>query len=134
MLLGADLVKSPARLELAYDDPQGVTAAFNRNVLAVLNRELDADFALDRFRHEATWDDVEEWMDLGLRSLTDQRVRIRDLDLVVDFAVDDYLRTEVSAKFRLAGLAEELAAVGLEVEHWFTDRAGDYAVSLSVLR
>lgn len=134
LLLGTDLVKAPNRLVLAYDDPRGVTAAFNRNVLQVLNRELGADFVLDGFRHEATWDAVEEWMDLGLRSLVDQRVHIADLDLDVDFAAGEYLRTEVSAKFRLEGLAAELADVGLDIEHWFTDTAGDFAVSLSVLR
>jgi L-histidine N-alpha-methyltransferase len=133
-LLGTDLVKDPARMELAYDDPPGVTAAFNKNVLAVVNRELGADFDLDRFDHEATWDPGEEWMDLGLRSRVDQTVQIGDLGLEVEFRAGDYLRTEVSAKFRLASLAEELASVGLEVEHWFTDTAGDFAVSLSVLR
>lgn len=134
LLLGADLVKAPERLVLAYDDPQGVTAAFNRNVLSVINRELDADFDPDGFRHEATWDDVEEWMDLGLRSQVDQRVRIEALDLDVDFAAGEYLRTEVSAKFRPEGLRAELSDVGLDVEHWFTDDAGDFAVSLSRLR
>ncbi len=133
-LLGTDLVKDPARMVLAYDDPQGVTEAFNKNVLAVVNRELGAEFDPDRFDHEATWDPHEEWMDLGLRSRADQTVRIGDLGLEVDFAAGEYLRTEVSAKFRLASLAAELASVGLEVEYWFTDTAGDFAVSLSALR
>lgn len=133
-LLGTDLVKDPARMVLAYDDPQGVTEAFNKNVLAVINRELGAEFDPDRFDHEATWDPHEEWMDLGLRSRADQTVRIGDLGLEVDFAAGEYLRTEVSAKFRLASLAAELASVGLEVEYWFTDTAGDFAVSLSALR
>ena len=133
-LLGTDLVKDPARLVLAYDDPQGVTAAFTKNVLLVINRELDADFDLDQFDHEATWNAQEEWMDLGLRSRIDQRVRVEALDLDAEFAAGEYMRTEVSAKFRLAGLAEELAEVGLTVEQFFTDEAGDYAVSLSVLR
>ena len=133
-LLGTDLVKDPERMVLAYDDPQGVTAAFNKNVLQVINRELEADFDPTRFDHEATWDAHEEWMDLGLRSRVDQRVRVEALDLDVDFAAGEYLRTEVSAKFRLPSLADELAAVGLDIEHWFTDMAGDYAVSLSILR
>jgi L-histidine Nalpha-methyltransferase len=133
-LLGTDLVKEPARLELAYDDPGGVTAAFNKNVLKVLNRELDADFDLDLFDHVARWDAVEEWMDLGLRSRVDQQVRVGALDLDVEFAAGEIMRTEVSAKFRIASLTAELAAVGLEVEHWFTDDEGDFAVSLSVLR
>lgn len=134
LLLGTDLVKSTERLELAYDDPQGVTAAFNLNVLRVLNRELDADFDLSAFRHRASWDEHEEWMDLGLVSERDQVVRIAELGLQVPFAAGEYLRTEVSAKFRLERFAGELADVGLGVEHWFTDTAGDFAVSLSVLR
>lgn len=133
-LLGTDLVKDPARMELAYDDRQGVTAAFNKNVLEVLNRELHADFDVDSFDHEATWDPHEEWMDLGLRSRRAQQVRVDALDLDIAFSEGEYLRTEVSAKFRLPLLAEELAAVGLEIEHWFTDVAGDFGVSLSVLR
>ncbi|MEM7143151.1 MAG: L-histidine N(alpha)-methyltransferase [Actinomycetota bacterium] len=133
-LLGTDLVKAPARLELAYDDPHGVTAAFNLNVLRVINRELGADFDLSAFSHRATWDAYEEWMDLGLVSHRDQRVHIADLGLDVDFAAGEYLRTEVSAKFRIERFAAELADVGLQVEHWFTDRAADFAVSLSVLR
>jgi len=133
-LLGTDLVKDPARLELAYDDPAGVTAAFNKNVLNVLNRELDADFDLDLFDHVARWDAHEEWMDLGLRSRVDQRVRVAALDLDVEFAAGEIMRTEVSAKFRIESLTAELAAVGLHVEHWFTDDDGDFAVSLSVLR
>ncbi|MEQ8842745.1 MAG: L-histidine N(alpha)-methyltransferase [Acidimicrobiales bacterium] len=132
-LLGTDLVKEPARLELAYDDPQGITAAFTKNVLSVINRELEANFDLDQFDHEATWDDDEEWMDLGVRSRVDQRVRVAALDLDVDFAAGEYMRTEVSAKFHLAGLATELAEVGLTVEQFFTDEAGDFAVSLSVV-
>jgi L-histidine N-alpha-methyltransferase len=133
-LLGTDLVKEQSRLELAYDDPAGITAEFNKNILQVVNRELDADFDLDRFDHVATWDDHEEWMDLGLRSRVDHDVRVEALDLDVHFAAGEYMRTEVSAKFRLEKFTSELASVGLHVEHWFTDRAADFAVSLSVLR
>ncbi len=133
-LLGTDLVKDPARLELAYDDPVGVTAAFTKNVLAVLNRELDADFELDRFDAVATWDATQEWVDLGLRSRVDQRVRVDALGLDVDFDAGEFMRTEVSAKFRIEEFTAELAAAGLDVEHWFTDRAGDFSVSLSVRR
>jgi L-histidine N-alpha-methyltransferase len=133
-LLGTDLVKEQSRLELAYDDPAGITAEFNKNILQVVNRELDADFDLDRFDHVATWDDHEEWMDLGLRSRVDHDVRVEALDLDVHFAAGEYMRTEVSAKFRIENFTAELASVGLHVEHWFTDRAADFAVSLSVLR
>ncbi len=133
-LLGTDLVKEQSRLELAYDDPAGITAEFNKNILQVVNRELDADFDLHRFDHVATWDDHEEWMDLGLRSRVDHDVRVEALDLDVHFAAGEYMRTEVSAKFRIEKFTAELASVGLHVEHWFTDRAADFAVSLSVLR
>ncbi len=133
-LLGTDLVKDTGRLVAAYDDSQGVTAEFNKNVLHVLNRRLNADFEPDRFEHVARFDDTDEWMDLRLRSLEDQTVRIADLDLDVHFARGEEMRTEISAKFRRDGVAKELAAVGLELERWWTDPAGDYALSLSSLR
>lgn len=134
LLLGTDIVKARERLELAYDDPGGVTAAFITNVLAVLNRELDADFDLDQFEHVARWDPDAEWVDLGLRSRVDQRVRVEALDLDVEFAAGELMRTEVSAKFRMDRFGAELGSVGLEVERWFTDAAQDFAVSLSVKR
>lgn len=131
LLLGTDLVKETERLELAYDDPAGVTAAFNKNVLAVINRELGADFDLDAFEHVATFDHEHEWMDLRLRSLTDQQVRVAELDLVVDFAAGEEMRTEVSAKFRPDRIESELEAAGLTLVETWTDRAGDYALSLA---
>jgi dimethylhistidine N-methyltransferase len=131
-LLGTDLVKDVGRLVAAYDDAQGVTAEFNRNVLAVLNRELGADFDLAAFDHVARWDAEQEWIEMRLRSVREQRVDIRDLGLEVDFAAGEELRTEVSAKFRRDGVRAELAAAGLRMERWWTDPAGDVAVSLSV--
>ncbi len=77
LLLGTDLVKDPRRLEAAYDDSAGVTAAFNRNVLSVLNRELAADFAPERFAHIARWNPAEEWIEMRLRSQGAQTVRVR---------------------------------------------------------
>jgi L-histidine N-alpha-methyltransferase len=132
-LLGTDLVKDPARLLAAYDDAQGVTAAFNKNVLSVINRELHADFDLDAFAHVARWDADAEWIEMRLQSLRAQRVSVKDLDLVVDFAAGEELRTEISAKFRREGVERELAAAGLQLEHWWTDPAGDFALSLSRL-
>ena len=129
LLLGADLVKEPERLVLAYDDPAGVTAAFNQNVLAVVNRELGADFDLAAFAHEARWDAHAEWMEMLLRSQTDQRVRVDALDLTVAFAAGEAMRTEISAKFRRSGIEAELAAAGLVPEGWWTDRAGDFALA-----
>lgn len=131
VLLGIDLVKDIDRLELAYDDPHGVTAEFNKNVLHVVNRQLDANFDVDRFDHVARFDTEHEWMDLALRSLVDQQVRIEALGLDVDFAEGELLRTEVSCKFRRSRFEAELAEVGLEQVMWLTDTAGDFAVSVS---
>ncbi len=82
-LLGTDLVKDVGVLVAAYDDSAGVTAAFNKNVLAVLNAELGADFDLDAFEHVAVWDPANEWIEMRLRSTAQQRARVRDLDLDV---------------------------------------------------
>jgi L-histidine N-alpha-methyltransferase len=130
-LLGVDLVKDPARLIRAYDDPQGVTAAFNKNVLAVINRELGATFDLDRFDHVARWDPVNEWIEMRLRAVAPQRVTIRDIETTVEFAEGEEMRTEISAKFRRRRICGELEAAGLELLGWFTDAAGDYALALS---
>ena len=130
-LLGTDLVKDPDRLVTAYDDPRGVTAAFNKNVLRILNRELDADFDLERWTHRATWNRQQEWIEMHLVSEVDQRVTIGALDLVADFAAGEHIRSEVSAKFRPERIDAELAAAGLvTVERWYDDR-GDYAVTLA---
>ena len=133
-LLGTDLVKDPVRLVRAYDDAAGVTAAFNRNVLAVINRELKADFDLVAFDHVALWDATNEWIEMRLRSRTDQVVSLADLDLDVRFAAGEELHTEISAKFRREGVEAELAAVGLAMMHWWTDPDGDFGLSLSIMR
>ena len=130
-LLGTDLVKDIARLEAAYDDSAGVTAAFNKNVLAVINDRLGGDFAADRFDHVARFDPENEWIEMRLRSTADQTVTIRDLDLVVHFAQGEEMRTEVSAKFTRARVEAELLAAGLKPAHFWTDHAGDFAVSLA---
>jgi L-histidine N-alpha-methyltransferase len=131
-LLGLDLVKGEERLIRAYDDAQGVTAAFNRNVLAVVNRELGADFDLEAFAHVAVWDSEQEWIEMRLRSLADQVVRIPRLDLAVDFAEGEEMRTEISAKFRREGIAAELEAAGMQLTHWWTDPEGDFGLLLAV--
>ncbi|MGI9604140.1 MAG: L-histidine N(alpha)-methyltransferase [Acidimicrobiales bacterium] len=132
LLLGSDLVKDPARLELAYDDPTGVTAAFNKNVLTVINRELGADFDLAAFSHVARFDSTGEYIEMLLRSSCDQTVHVDALGIDVSFAAGELMRTEISAKFRRAGLAVEFAAAGLDLREWWTDDAGDFAVSLAV--
>ncbi len=131
LLLGTDLVKPPERLVAAYDDQQGVTAAFNRNVLLVLNRELDATFEPDDFEHRAVWDPANEWIEMRLQARTDLKVDVAALDLVVPFTAAEEMRTEISAKFRREGVERELAAAGLRLAHWWTDHAGDFALSLS---
>ncbi|MEU4658909.1 L-histidine N(alpha)-methyltransferase [Streptomyces sp. NPDC023723] len=134
LLLGTDLVKDEAVLVRAYDDAAGVTAAFDKNVLAVINRELDADFDLAAFDHVARWDAEREWIEMRLRSRTAQTVKVQALDLAVDFAAGEELRTEVSAKFREQGVRAELAAAGLDLVHWWTDPEGRFALSLSTVR
>jgi L-histidine Nalpha-methyltransferase len=132
LLLGTDLVKDAGRLVRAYDDSAGVTAAFNRNVLAVINRELDADFDLEAFDHVARWNSAEERIEMWLRARTAQRVHVGALDLTVDFAAGEEMLTEVSCKFRPDGVRAELAAAGLRQIHWWTDKAGDFGLSLAV--
>ena len=129
-LLGTDLVKDERRLLAAYDDAARVTAEFNRNVLLVLNRELHADFVPNRFGHVARWDRENEWIEMRLQSIGDQTATVADLGLKVDFADGEQMRTEISAKFRRAGVEAELAAAGLELVRWWTDPDGDFALSL----
>ncbi len=131
LLLGTDLVKDVARLEAAYDDAAGVTAAFNRNVLHVVNRELGADFVPDRFDHVARFDPDEEWIEMWLRSTGPQRVRVADLGLTVRYEAGEAMRTEISAKFRRPGVEVELGGADLALARWWTDQAGDFAVSLA---
>ncbi|GGV21251.1 L-histidine N(alpha)-methyltransferase [Streptomyces spectabilis] len=131
LLLGTDLVKDASVLVSAYDDGAGVTAAFNKNVLHVVNRELGADFDPEAFGHVAVWDGDREWIEMRLRSRLAQTVKIPALDLTVDFERGEDLRTEVSAKFREDGVRSELAAAGLKLTHWWTDERGRFALSLS---
>ena len=133
LLLGTDLVKNTDRLVAAYDDSAGVTAQFNRNVLAVVNRELDADFDLGAFEHVAKWNTDEERIEMWLRANQAQRVQVNALDLTIEYADGEEMLTEVSCKFRPDGVAEELADSGLRRTHWWTDDAGDFGLSLSAL-
>ena len=133
LLLGTDLVKDPAVLVAAYDDAAGVTAQFNRNILRVLNHELNADFDPDAFTHVARWNAEREWVEMRLRSRQPQVVKLPGADLVVSFATGEEIRTEISAKFRLDGIRAELATAGFTLDCWWTDRAGRFGVSLSTV-
>lgn len=132
LLLGTDLVKDTERLVRAYDDSAGVTAQFNLNVLAVVNRELGADFDIASFAHVARWNPDEERIEMWLRARRAQRVHIPALDLSIDFADGEEMLTEVSCKFRPAGVEAELRAAGLTRTQWWTDEAGDFGLSLAV--
>ncbi|MGY0005969.1 L-histidine N(alpha)-methyltransferase [Micromonospora sp. I033] len=129
LLIGTDLVKDPSVIVPAYDDAAGVTAEFNRNVLRVINRELGADFDPEAFRHVAVWDPEHEWIEMRLRA--ERPVRARVLDMDVEFAAGEELRTEVSAKFRPEGIARELAATGFERQAFWTDPDGFFGVTLA---
>ena len=131
-LLGTDLVKDPSVLVAAYDDSAGVTAAFNKNVLAVLNAQLGADFDLDAFDHVALWDATREWIEMRLRSASPQEVQLPGIGLTVRFDAGEEMRTEVSAKFRRPGVERELAAAGFAMRSWWTDPAEQFGLSLSV--
>jgi L-histidine N-alpha-methyltransferase len=132
LLLGTDLVKDVDRLEAAYDDSEGVTAEFNRNVLYVVNRELDADFPCELFEHVAFFDTEHEWIEMRLRARRACHVRIGALDLDVEFARGEELRTEISAKFTRSRVEADYAAAGLELAEWFTDDDGLFALSLAM--
>jgi len=131
LLLGTDLVKDADVLEAAYDDAAGVTAEFNRNVLRVLNRELDADFPLEDFEHVAFFDRRHEWIEMRLRARRPCAVTIASLGLHVELGAGEEIRTEISAKFTPARVAADLAAAGLELAAWHTDPQERFALSLA---
>jgi L-histidine Nalpha-methyltransferase len=131
LLLGTSMVIDEPTMVAAYDDTQGVTAAFNRNVLRVLNRELSADFAVDAFDHRALWDPRHEWIEMRLRARRAMTVRVAALDLTVRFAEGEELTTETSAKFRPGGVRGWLEATGYEITRAWTDEAGRHALTLA---
>lgn len=130
-LVGTDLVKDRSRLVAAYDDAQGVTADFNLNILAILNRELRARFVLERFRHVAVFDEDHQWIEMRLRSLATQIVTIEALEMEIGFDEGEDILTEISAKFTPAQIHAELAAAGLEPRGFWTDPLGDFALTLA---
>jgi L-histidine Nalpha-methyltransferase len=130
VLIGTDLVKDPAVIEAAYDDSQGVTAEFNRNLLHVINRELGADFEPEAYEHIAFFDRRQEWVEMRLRASRPATVLISELELRVEFAPGEELRTEISAKFTRQRVEADLAAAGLELDGWYTDPDDLFALSL----
>ena len=131
LLLGTDLVKDRRRLLAAYDDAAGVTAAFNRNVLSVINAELGGHFEPGAFEHVVRWDEREGWIEMRLRASTEQVVPVDDLGLVVRVSPGEEVRTEISAKFTRRRVERELAAARLGVERQWTDPAGDFLLTLA---
>jgi L-histidine Nalpha-methyltransferase len=131
LLLGTDLVKDRSRLLAAYDDSEGVTAAFNRNVLHVLNRELHASFDPDRFEHVASWNDEDKRIEMRLRSLSDQVISIADLSIEVTFGAGEDLLTEISSKFTRQGVEDELYAAGFLVDSMWEAPGGDFLLTLA---
>jgi len=132
LLLGADLKKDAAALEAAYDDPVGVTAAFNLNLLARINRELGADFDPRRFRHVAVYNEREGRVEMHLESLADQRVRINALDLAVHFSGGERVHTENSYKYDRADLAALAASAGFRLARTWLDGEGRFSSNLLV--
>lgn len=130
LLLGTDLIKPLARMLLAYDDPAGVTAAFNRNLLARINRELDGDFALRNFAHEARWNQRHRRIEMHLRSLKAQRVRIRAAGFECELRKDETIRTESCHKFHAGEVREMAAAAGFACRTQWLDATWPFAESL----
>jgi L-histidine N-alpha-methyltransferase len=118
-------------IEAAYNDSEGVTAEFNRNVLEVVNRELGADFIAESFEHIAFFDRRNEWVEMRLRATRPCSVLVSDLDLRIEFAAGEELRTEISAKFTRRRIESDFRAAGLALERWFTDADDLFAVSLA---
>jgi L-histidine N-alpha-methyltransferase len=131
LLIGTDLVKDRSRLVAAYDDDAGVTAEFNRNVLHVLNRELGADFATDAFAHVARWNEDDSRIEMWLRATEDQRIRVRDLDLDIEFSRGDELLTEISSKFTPDGLRSELFDCGFVVDDMWLSPGDEFLVTMA---
>ncbi len=131
LLMGAGLVQPAGVLVPAYDDGEGVTADFNRNVLRVLNAELGADFDVDAFEHVALWNENEEWIEMRLRATRAMDIRLPGADLNISFREGEELRTEISAKFRPEGLASELEKAGFSVVGQWTNDSGRYAMTLA---
>jgi L-histidine N-alpha-methyltransferase len=129
-LLGLDLVKPQPVLHAAYNDAAGVTAEFNRNILCVLNRELDGDFDLARFDHFAFYDAAAAQVEMHLRATRPHAVRLRQLGLEVRFGAGETIRTEISRKFTHADAVRMMAAAGCSLARWFESPDRYFALAL----
>jgi dimethylhistidine N-methyltransferase len=130
LLLGFDLVKTPGIIEAAYNDAQGVTAAFNLNMLRHLNRRFDGDFDLARFQHRAFFDAEASRIEMHLVSAGAQAVRLKKLGLTARFEAGETIRTEISRKFRFAGMAEAVSRHGFALEARWSDSQEWFALAL----
>ena len=131
LLLGTDLVKERAVLEAAYNDSQGVTADFNRNVLRVINHQLGGDFDPEAFEHVAVYNESRERIEIYLDSTRSQKVNLKNLDLAVSFEEGERMRTEVSCKYTRSSVSAMLDEAGLSLDEWFTGPDGAFALSLA---
>lgn len=130
VLIGVDLVKERSRLEAAYDDPEGVTAAFNRNILAVLNRRFGADFLPEEFAHRAFYDPGNAWIEMRLVAQREMVVHTGELGLELNLVAGSEIRTEVSCKFTRESLTAAAAEAGLGIEGWYSDAESLFALAL----
>lgn len=130
LLVGVDLVKDKARLEAAYNDPEGVTAQFNRNMLAVVNRRFGANFVPDHFRHRAFYDSANDWIEMRLTADRAMEVHLGALSMDLSLAAGSEIRTEISCKFTRQSLATAAAGADLAIDGWYSDPEELFALAL----
>jgi L-histidine N-alpha-methyltransferase len=129
-LVGLDVVKERERLEAAYNDSAGVTAEFNRNILRVINRRLDADFPVREFDHVAFWDPQRSWIEMRLRAARDMKVSVPGARMEMELDRGDEIRTEISCKYTRESFSRFLEGTGFELARWFTDAEHQFALAL----
>jgi len=130
-LLGTDLIKDVGRLEAAYNDSQGVTAEFNKNILRVLNQLVGADFDPDAFEHRAFYNQERDWIEMWLRSTREQVVQLPGIDLEIPLRRGEEILTEISAKYDREGVEAMLEKGGFQMVEWMTDAENLFALSLA---
>ncbi|MCX6390356.1 MAG: L-histidine N(alpha)-methyltransferase [Solirubrobacterales bacterium] len=131
VIIGFDKVKDPAILVAAYDEPEGVTARFNLNLLTIINRELGADFNPADFEHVALWNEDEEWIEMRLRARRPISVAIDGLGVSFEFAAGEEILTETSAKFTRQSVSDDLTSAGMEICGWFEDSESRFALAVA---